>query len=195
MATDLGDDSENEENSENGGGSENGSITAEELAERFKGNPEGLRNYRREKEDQISQEYIDAANFAIEGATPPLDDILDPLRNTRDNNLARLNEKCNTASELNDSETDYSDWTTDRDNSPRPGASPSNSEEDTTNQNEGSSNSNVNTTNENQGSSSSNLNTTNQESSSTSTTEGRFKQDSSDIMPDTEPMDFDDPTG
>ena len=36
---------------------------------------------------------------------------------------------------------------------------------------------------------------TNLESSSTSTTESRFKQDSSDVMPDSEPLDFDDPTG
>jgi len=172
LATDLGDFSENDESD---------STTAEELAERFKDNPEGLGDYRKEKEDKISEKYIDSSNHARWHTGETSEDAQNLRRNIRDRNLEKLNEKCNTASELNHIDTDYSDWTTDREDSPKPGASPSNSEEDTTNKNEGSS--------------SSNLNTVNQESNSTSATEGRFKQDSSDIMPDTEPMDFDDPTG
>lgn len=180
VSSPLGQYTDSETNSVNEEGSVNGSETAEELTERFRDNPEGLTNYRQEKENEISQKFVTEAREWWNMHEPgEIQDILQNLRDERDEKIAKVREKCFTALEAMEDEETYSDWTTDRGNSPAPN-SPS---------------SDQNTANQAEGSSSSNINTANQESSSTSPTESRFKQDSSDIMPDTEPMDFDDPTG
>jgi len=136
--------SDNDNNSVNEGGSENGSETAEELIERYKDNPEGLANYTQEKENEISQKYINTvrAEWNINGDphSRETQETVDFLREVRDDSLARVREKHYTASRAIEAlnEETYSDWTTDRGNSPAPN-SPN---QDIVNNNEGSSNSN-----------------------------------------------------
>ncbi len=135
------------------------------------------------KKREISQRYIAEAN-----RVNPED--RDPLREQRDESLRVIAEKRAWVLDYiqsQESETDYGSWTTRRNSS----ASENGSDQGSTNQNlPSSSSANQESSSANQESSSAN-----QESSSTSATGSRFKQDSSDVKPENDLMDFDDPTG
>ena len=155
------------------------------MANRYQGNSEGLRAREERKKDDISVDYVQRSRDLRDRglSSEEYERERNNLRQERDNNLKELNDKHRKTEEIMESRepgSDYGDWETDR-NSPE---SEDNSNE--ANQNQASSSS------RNQESTSTSAN---QESSSTSATGSRFKQDSSDVMPDNEPMDFDDPTG
>ena len=158
-------------------------VAGRKLAKKYKDNPSGLDAYCEQKKREISQRYIAEAN-----RVNPED--RDPLREQRDESLRVIAEKRAWVLDYiqsQESETDYGSWTTRRNSS----ASENGSDQGSTNQNlPSSSSANQEPSSTNQESSSAN-----QESSSTSATGSRFKQDSSDVKPENDLMDFDDPIG
>jgi len=148
-------------------------VAAKKLVSKHKSDVEELHKYYENKKLRISEKFIAEANQVGESDR-------DPLRQQRDESLSKLYKTydkalSDIALQYPESESDYSSWTTQR------GMSPGSDVKD------GSEQSN---TNEKQPSSSS----VNPQSSGRSSPEGRFRQDSSDVMSDSAPMDFDDPS-
>ena len=202
------------------GGTEN--DTPEDLANRYQGNLEGLHTRIESAKDDVSVNYVqkvrDLEARGLDSGLAKEDWVKteeyqgerDNLIAERDKNLKALADLHYGAKKIIDSrepETDYDDWTT-RENSPASENSSNRKDEELPSSSseakienpsskrsleeagESSSDSANKRLKTNNSSSS-----TGQESSSTSATDGRFKQDSSDVMPDSEPLDFDDPTG
>lgn len=150
------------------------------LGKKYKDNPEGFSKYLAQRRENISQKYTEEVQRVesnrVEGNTDPLEVERERnlLREIRDERLNVLDEKAIHASNYiksQRSETDDDNLSFERPDTP---GSVKSSNENSTNNNEPSGS---------------------EQPSSTSATGSTFRQDTSDILPDTEPMDFDDPTG